>query len=338
MGGEEDLADPVRQLMRNVSDIKKEDIELLRLLSVNDIAVIHTQLSHGEISPLALWQQVKSAMLKRKTKIDDLVLHLTAQQTAAEGDKKELEAEHSAFLKKSAMELRSALEVIERNERTLQRNKDDYATEEFQHLLSEVQREKDELHQASGNQKEAAERAFAVSSQKLDATISDAQSQLQDLTQQNMCQRDVWETNAPSLVGPKCSGSQEVTIEYPAGYTSSPLSTPTKSSTVEFTPKCENCGAKFQKPPVDWLCPTCLAKKRHQKVWQLNSSAIRCTICHEVPIARFARHHCRSCGRVVCSRCCSNRALLTDIGYKGPEKVCDECYAKCSEAQRVELP
>ncbi|KAL1504977.1 hypothetical protein AB1Y20_008743 [Prymnesium parvum] len=39
-----------------------------------------------------------------------------------------------------------------------------------------------------------------------------------------------------------------------------------------------------------------------------------------------ARHHCRSCGRVVCDPCSKNRACLPEFGIVQPARVCDACY------------
>jgi len=37
------------------------------------------------------------------------------------------------------------------------------------------------------------------------------------------------------------------------------------------------------------------------------------------------RHHCRACGKVLCSGCCGNKAPLKFQQYKA-DKVCDSCY------------
>ena len=39
-----------------------------------------------------------------------------------------------------------------------------------------------------------------------------------------------------------------------------------------------------------------------------------------------ARHHCRRCGRVVCSACSANRACLPKFGIIDAVRVCDRCH------------
>lgn len=60
------------------------------------------------------------------------------------------------------------------------------------------------------------------------------------------------------------------------------------------------------------------------KVWQPDESSEVCMLCHR-GIARFSRHHCRSCGRLTCSKCCTAKAIIHGLGFDGPVKVCDDC-------------
>ena len=40
------------------------------------------------------------------------------------------------------------------------------------------------------------------------------------------------------------------------------------------------------------------------------------------------QHHCRNCGRVLCSTCCSDKVILIHLGAVDPELTCIECKAK----------
>lgn len=38
--------------------------------------------------------------------------------------------------------------------------------------------------------------------------------------------------------------------------------------------------------------------------------------------------YCRACGQIFCNDCSSHRIVLTRLGYKNQERVCDRCYTK----------
>ncbi|XP_065069859.1 zinc finger FYVE domain-containing protein 16-like isoform X1 [Rhopilema esculentum] len=46
------------------------------------------------------------------------------------------------------------------------------------------------------------------------------------------------------------------------------------------------------------------------------------------------RHHCRACGKVLCSNCCNMKADLAYLGYKS-SRVCQACYEILSKAQSL---
>ncbi|CAF0824211.1 unnamed protein product [Adineta ricciae] len=63
-------------------------------------------------------------------------------------------------------------------------------------------------------------------------------------------------------------------------------------------------------------------------VWVNDNDVKRCQICHN----RFgstlipSRHHCRSCGRCICTSCSTKKLVLKYCASKGPTRVCDKCF------------
>lgn len=41
---------------------------------------------------------------------------------------------------------------------------------------------------------------------------------------------------------------------------------------------------------------------------------------------KYRRHHCRSCGKIFCSKHCYKKIILSDFGYIGPQRICNTCY------------
>lgn len=67
------------------------------------------------------------------------------------------------------------------------------------------------------------------------------------------------------------------------------------------------------------------AKEAEAPVWQPDGSAKECTICKTGFTAFTRRHHCRSCGKLVCANCSTNRLILPNID-KSQQRVCDNCF------------
>ena len=55
-----------------------------------------------------------------------------------------------------------------------------------------------------------------------------------------------------------------------------------------------------------------------------------CQLCTESFSVTFRRHHCRCCGKVVCSACSQNKAPLPYLKNR-TARVCDECFDKLTE-------
>ena len=60
-------------------------------------------------------------------------------------------------------------------------------------------------------------------------------------------------------------------------------------------------------------------------MWQPDSATKKCTLCTRKFGLLRRRHHCRSCGRVVCDVCSGSRHILLHINRRKPQRVCDRC-------------
>ncbi|KAK9496513.1 hypothetical protein O3M35_013207 [Rhynocoris fuscipes] len=60
-------------------------------------------------------------------------------------------------------------------------------------------------------------------------------------------------------------------------------------------------------------------------VWIQDKRATMCQICSAEFTMTFRRHHCRCCGKVVCSKCSSNKAPLAYLRFHCA-RVCKPCY------------
>eukprot|EP00298_Acanthocystis_sp_HF-20_P020853 c2629_g1_i1.p1 GENE.c2629_g1_i1~~c2629_g1_i1.p1 ORF type:complete len:148 (-),score=71.11 c2629_g1_i1:32-475(-) len=59
-------------------------------------------------------------------------------------------------------------------------------------------------------------------------------------------------------------------------------------------------------------------------LWMPNEMSSECMLCSK-PFSIFRRkHHCRSCGRLICNPCSSHLAMVEGLQL-GPHRVCDEC-------------
>lgn len=61
-------------------------------------------------------------------------------------------------------------------------------------------------------------------------------------------------------------------------------------------------------------------------LWQHNSSANECGLCKKPFTFVLRKHHCRSCGALVCSLCSSHKATVA--AFTQPVRVCDTCHTK----------
>ncbi|KAI1883841.1 hypothetical protein AGOR_G00236150 [Albula goreensis] len=60
--------------------------------------------------------------------------------------------------------------------------------------------------------------------------------------------------------------------------------------------------------------------------WVPDEACSLCTACKAPFTVIRRKHHCRSCGKIFCSRCSSHSAPLPRYGQMKPVRVCTHCY------------
>lgn len=77
-------------------------------------------------------------------------------------------------------------------------------------------------------------------------------------------------------------------------------------------------------PPPEFV-PPAAPPGRHQ--WVPDESESVCMVCCRERFTMFnRRHHCRRCGRLVCSAC-STKKMAVEGCRESPTRVCDQCYS-----------
>jgi len=79
-------------------------------------------------------------------------------------------------------------------------------------------------------------------------------------------------------------------------------------------------------------------KVKPKAKWVPDQEVEQCTICGLAFSTFLRRHHCRSCGIIVCRKCSSQSIPLEQFGYLGAERVCDRCYVEYATGQSVKNP
>ncbi|XP_024423386.2 zinc finger FYVE domain-containing protein 26 [Desmodus rotundus] len=94
-------------------------------------------------------------------------------------------------------------------------------------------------------------------------------------------------------------------------------------STVHSPGPRERPDAQSQ-PPLQFV-PPATPPARHQ--WVPDESQSVCMVCCREHFTMFnRRHHCRRCGRLVCSSC-SAKKMVVEGCRENPTRVCDQCYS-----------
>ncbi|XP_064182533.1 lateral signaling target protein 2 homolog isoform X2 [Anguilla rostrata] len=72
-------------------------------------------------------------------------------------------------------------------------------------------------------------------------------------------------------------------------------------------------------------------------VWVPDSACDHCMACHAPFTLLRRRHHCRSCGKIFCSRCSPNEAPLPRLGQRTPVRVCNHCFSCHTVGETAQL-
>ncbi|XP_064638782.1 uncharacterized protein LOC135494590 isoform X2 [Lineus longissimus] len=59
--------------------------------------------------------------------------------------------------------------------------------------------------------------------------------------------------------------------------------------------------------------------------WMLDDEAIMCPMCRNKFNQLRRKHHCRQCGKILCSKCCKEKVPLPQLGLEEPERICEIC-------------
>ncbi|XP_061467048.1 zinc finger FYVE domain-containing protein 26 isoform X2 [Rhineura floridana] len=72
--------------------------------------------------------------------------------------------------------------------------------------------------------------------------------------------------------------------------------------------------------------------------WIPDETEVTCMVCKTERFTMFnRRHHCRRCGRLVCSSC-STKKMVVEACRENPARVCDQCYNYYNKECSAELP
>lgn len=88
---------------------------------------------------------------------------------------------------------------------------------------------------------------------------------------------------------------------------------------------CPRCGAGFSLPTPQWLCPKCFQAGSSQLLWESDGNGA-CHVCKK-DLSAGSRHHCRSCGRLVCSGCSPETASVSILEFNEQVRVCHQCVS-----------
>ncbi|TEA31610.1 hypothetical protein DBR06_SOUSAS7710047 [Sousa chinensis] len=127
----------------------------------------------------------------------------------------------------------------------------------------------------------------------------------------------------------------------------SDLETLSRSPSVEFSsvaapgvsivhsPSLRERSFPQSQPPLEFV-PPATPPARHQ--WVPDESESTCMVCCRERFTMFnRRHHCRRCGRLVCSSCSTKKTVVEGC-RENPTRVCDQCYSYFNKDAPEENP
>ncbi|RNF19523.1 zinc finger protein, predicted [Trypanosoma cruzi] len=321
----EDLGEPVQRLLRSLKGgYTEEDMALLEYVSVKDMARIYGEMS-SERHAEEIWEELRAALKARQEKAARRELELRNRLRQIEADR---EADERARREQEALEEaeRQAAEARRERHETLRKIREEQAEEEAAAAAAEeaalLAAEEEKLRRKAEKRRkrqEARERELQEQQEALEA------ERKKHAAGTSASQKKAWEEYVASHPLEFGNGNQNIEQKHVEHKLRAPPSATTDLLNRTYTPKCPNCATKFMSPPKEWDCPLCLRRTRqHIKVWQPDDSSSECMICHAA-IGRFSRHHCRSCGRLVCDTCSMAKAIIPALGFNAATKICDDC-------------
>ncbi|ELP94237.1 Rho/RAC guanine nucleotide exchange factor, putative [Entamoeba invadens IP1] len=70
-------------------------------------------------------------------------------------------------------------------------------------------------------------------------------------------------------------------------------------------------------------------------IWVPDDNVLDCMNCHSKFTFINRRHHCRNCGRVLCSNCTKQKIIIPHLSPK-PQRVCDQCALNAKNKKTLE--
>ncbi|XP_014404617.1 PREDICTED: zinc finger FYVE domain-containing protein 26 [Myotis brandtii] len=115
----------------------------------------------------------------------------------------------------------------------------------------------------------------------------------------------------------------------------SPTTAPGQGVAIVRSPSPKERSVPQSQPPLEFV-PPATPPGRHQ--WVPDESESLCMVCCREHFTMFnRRHHCRRCGRLVCSSCSTKKMVVE--GYReNPTRVCDQCYGYYNKDEPEENP
>jgi len=326
----EDLGEPVQKLLKRVKGVTEEDMALFEFVSVKDMAKIYQEMGTDREAE-DIWDELKGALLARREKAEKKRRELARKEAELNAD---AEADEQARLAEEAAAAEEAEARRKRKEERRRRRAEQQAAEEEQARLDAeeaeaaeqerlAQEEAERKAEAKRRRREAKKRA---QEEELAAIEEERQREAKKKSKNIKAEWEDYKAAHPlEFANDLEQEIQQVSVKRS---TKAPPSADFNLLTRTYTPQCPNCHARFSKPPKEWDCPMCLRRYRKRfKCWQPDEATKVCMVSDcNIAVGRFSRHHCRNCGRVVCSECTKTKALIPSVGFdETPVKCCREC-------------
>lgn len=352
----EDLGEPVQRLLRSIKgDVSAEDMALLEYVSVKDMAKIYSEMAtdrHAE----EIWDELRAALQARKEKMTKREAELLAKQQALEAEQAAEEERLRQQLEEEEQERIAAEEARAHRREERRRRKAERAAQAAAEMEAAEQAAATAAAEAAAAAEEAAEEAAAAAEEaerqrraerkrkRREARARELQEERDALAaerakheakkqQKSSNQRKDWSEyvqNHPLEYPQDAAKSDQLPAVIEQKEMKHILNAPPSASEKllnrTYTPVCPRCGTRFDHPPPEWNCPVCYkSNKVTVKVWQPDNDSNTCMMCKESIGWLWSRHHCRNCGRLVCANCSEKRAIIEDLGYDSPVRVCFDC-------------